>query len=86
MSIYGPFSTAASTGGAGTSTATVTTPTRLTGELKAVYIQYNDSPPATTDVTVKTQGTSPAAPSITFLTRTDTATGGWFYPRAKFTT
>ena len=29
---------------------------------------------------IKTVGTAPYPPSVTFLTRDDTATGGWFRP------
>lgn len=83
MGLYGPFSTPASTGGAGVSTSTITTPTKVTGKVLSVGVQYNDSPPATTDVTVRTQGTTPAPPSVTFLTLTNVTANGYFYPHAQ---
>ena len=82
MRLYGPLNSGAASGGAGVATANATTSTPIHGRIVAVYVKYNDSPPAgTTDVTVKTQGTSPAAPSLTFLTIANAATDGYFYPR-----
>lgn len=82
IELYGPINTGVSAGGAGVATANATTTNPLYGEVLAVYVKYNDSPPAgTTDVTVATQGTSPAVPALTFLTLTDAATDGYFYPR-----
>lgn len=82
MRLYGPINSGAAAGSAGAATANSTTSTPIHGRPIGVYVRYNDSPPAgTTDVTVKTQGTSPAAPSLTFLTLTNAATDGYFYPR-----
>lgn len=80
--IYGPFSSGVTTGGAGTSTNNNTTPLNINGLLAAVYVQYNDTPPATSDVTVVTLGTSPSAPALTLLAVSNAATSGWFFPRA----
>lgn len=46
----------------------------------AVYLDYLDSPPGTTDVTVAEATNSPAMP---ILTVTDAATAGWFQPLAQ---
>lgn len=82
IKLFGPINSGVSTGGAGTSTANADSTTRLKGKMLSIYVKYNDSPPAgTTDVIVKTKGTSPAAPTRTFLTLTNAATDGWKDPR-----
>ena len=82
MKLLGPINTGVAAGGAGVATNNGTTTTKIEGLLIGVYVKYNDSPPAgTTDVVVKTVGTSPDAPTNTFLTLTNAATDGWFYPR-----
>lgn len=80
--VIGPINTGTTAGGVGVSTANATTSINIIGTITAVYVKYNGSPPAgTTDVTIATQGTSPAPPANTILTLTDAATDGWFYPR-----
>lgn len=80
LDLIGPIMTPASAGGAGVSTATVTTTQVIRGEVKGVYLQYNDSPPAgTTDVTLASAGVD--HPAETILTISNAATNGWFYPR-----
>jgi hypothetical protein len=65
------------TGGPGVATANTTSNEAINGVIRAVYLQYTDSPPAgTTDVTVA-GATSPALP---ILTVSNAATDGWFYP------
>lgn len=82
--VAGPFNSGASVGGNGVATANATSKVEISGYVVGVYVKYNDAPPAgTTDVTIATLGTSPAAPSRTILTLTDTATDGWFYPQAN---
>lgn len=76
--LVGPFSSGLTTGGAGTSGINVDTPTKLSGRMYSLYVKYNDSPPATTDVVIKTKGSLPAAPSRTFITLTDKNTSNWF--------
>ena len=49
-------------------------------ELVAVYLNYHASAPATTDVTISSPG-NPAA--LTILTRSNSATDGWFYPHVN---
>ena len=49
-------------------------------ELLAVHLDYHASAPATTDVTLSSPG-QPA--SQTILTRSNSATDGWFYPRRQ---
>jgi len=77
--LLGPINSGLTTGGAGASTNNADTSARLKGRMVGIYVKYNDAPPATTDVIIKTKGT--AAPSITFLTLTDKNTSGWFFPR-----
>ena len=79
MDLFGPFNSGVTAGGAGVSTNNADTTVRLKGRMLGAYVRYNDTPPATTDVIIKTKGT--AAPSITFLTLTDKNTSGWFFPR-----
>lgn len=79
--LVGPFTSGVSSGGAGVSTANKDTPVPLIGELLGVFIQYNDTPPAgTTDVILKTKGSDPFPATVTFLTRSNSATNGWFRP------
>lgn len=82
IKVFGPFNSGTAAGSAGSATANQTTTAPLCGEVVAVYVRYNDSPPAgTTDVTVATAGN--AAPPLTLLTLTDGATDGYRYPRAQ---
>lgn len=87
MRLIGPINSGTSTGGAGASTANTSTATRVVGEVKGIYIKYNDAPPAgTTDVTIKAVGTAPAAPTYNILQVSNAATSGWFYPRVQIHT
>lgn len=70
-------------GGAGVATSNETSTVILAGKILSIYVQYNDSPPVTTDVTVATQGTNSHPPAITVLTLTNANTSGYFYPRAQ---
>ena len=83
MRLYGPINSGAAvqTAGAGTGIANATSTTIMRGKVIGVYVKYNLTPPASTDVIVKTVGTSPAAPTQTFLTLTDKNTDGLFMPR-----
>jgi len=81
MRILGPINSGVGAGGAGVATNNATTTTQVVGCIAGIYVRYNDSCPATTDVTVKTVGTSPAIPSQTILTLTDANTPGLFLPR-----
>lgn len=63
--------------GTSTGNGTVTSDRPLNGLVKAVYIDYEVTPNAATDVTVQTVN----APTKTILTVTDNVTDGWFYPR-----
>jgi hypothetical protein len=79
INIAGPFNSGAAVGSNGSATANATTAQPINGFIVGVYVRYNDSPPATTDVTIATAGS--AAPAFTLLTLTDKNTSGWFYPR-----
>ena len=82
MSMYGPITTGAATGGAGVAAATAYSPRPITGVVVQIYVQYNDAPPAgTTDVGIKTKGASGITPSIPLLTITNAATNGVFTPK-----
>ena len=52
----------------------------LTGELLAIGIDYHADADAGTDVVVSVS--SPAGPTQTLLTVSNSKTDGWFYPRA----
>jgi hypothetical protein len=67
------------TGGAGAATATATS-SPINGIIRAVYLDYQDSPPGTTDVTLVEDGTAPVQ---TVLSVANAATDGWFYPMAQ---
>lgn len=83
ITIYGPVTTPASTGGAGASAATKVTSDMVSGLVHGIVIQYNDAPPAgTTDVGIKTKGLSGILPSVPLLTITNAATDGYFAPRS----
>lgn len=80
---FGPINSGAASGGAGSATANASS-IKLRGKIHAVYVKYNDSPPAgTTDVTVATVGTSPYVPSITLLSLANAATDTLLYPRIQ---
>lgn len=82
ITLYGPVTTPASTGGAGASAATKVTSDIISGLVHGIVIQYNDAPPAgTTDVGIKTKGQSGVLPSVPLLTITNAATNGYFAPR-----
>lgn len=80
--LIGPLSSGVAAGSPGSATANQTCTAVVNGKLLGIYVQYLDSPPATTDVTISTLGTSPAAPALTLLTLTDQATSKWVFPRA----
>jgi len=84
ITVYGPFNSGESTGGAGVSTANSTSTTIIDGVIVGVYVKYNGSPPAgTTDATIATAGSAGAAPAYNILVLTDAATDGTFYPRVN---
>lgn len=80
MRVVGPIYSGAAAGSAGSATANSTTSNPIAGKVHAVYIQYLDSPPNTTDITIASSGN--AHPAMTILSVTDAATNGWWYPRA----
>lgn len=83
ISLVGPITTPAATGGAGAASATVTTSTVVTGEIYGIAIQYNDAPPAaTTDIGIKAKGQSGVLPSYNILVIANAATDGYFAVRA----
>lgn len=81
MRILGPLSSGVAAGSAGSATANQNSSQLVSGEVVGIYVKYNDSPPATTDVTIKTVGTSPSPPTYNLLVRTNANTDGWFYPQ-----
>lgn len=80
ISIVGPLNTGVAAGGAGLATNNATSTVPVNGRIAAIYINYLDSPPATTDVTITTAGNS--APAYAILTISNSATSGIYYPRA----
>ena len=84
MNIVGPYNSGVAAGSAGAATANTDYSTKVEGKVKAVYIDYKGTtPPATTDVTIRTKGTNPAAPSLTILKAENINTDGWFFPVAQ---
>lgn len=82
IEMIGPINSGAAIGSNGSATSNNSTERVLCGRLLAAYVKYNDSPPNTTDVVIKTLGTEAGSPpSITLLTLTDKNTSGYFYPR-----
>lgn len=82
MGLIGPFNSGVAVGDNGSATANTDSTIMVRGFVMQAYIQYNDSPPAgTTDVTIRTKGTSPAAPSYNILKVSNAATNGLFVPR-----
>lgn len=63
-------------GSAGSATGSGTSTQPINGRLLAVYIDYT-SQPVTADVTITS-----TVPTQTLLTRSNSGTDGWFYPRA----
>jgi len=84
IQIVGPITTGEAAGADGSATNNENTTQPVVGKLLGVYLKYNDSPPAgTTDIVLKTKGTSPSPPSETLLSIANAATDGWFYPRTQ---
>lgn len=81
MRMVGPLTSGIAAGVNGSATANDTSPIIIRGKIHSLYVLYGDSPPATTDVTIATVGTSPDPPALTILTLTDANTSGWFMPR-----
>lgn len=67
------------TGSAGSASGSAVAPLPLC-ELLAVYLDYHASAPATTDVTITASG-NPLA--VTLLTRSNSATDAWLYPKVQ---
>lgn len=65
------------TGGSGVATANKTSTRVVRGWIVAVYLEYTDSPPVTTDVTIEGSEISPAQP---VLTLSNANTDGWKFP------
>lgn len=82
-SLFGPLKSGAAAGSAGSATANTDTTVRAVGRVMGIYVEYVDSPPATTDVVIKTVGTSPAPPTYNLLSLTNANTNGWFYPHEQ---
>lgn len=79
-SLVGPLSSGTAAGVAGSATANQTSTTVIRGKVRSVYIQYLDSPPATTDVTVATAGVS-ALPASNILVLSNANTDIVKFPR-----
>jgi hypothetical protein len=67
--LVGPITTGLTTGGSGSSSVTAYSKSIIKGLVRQIQVAYHGSPPATTDVVIKTKGTN--SPSITLLTLTD---------------
>ncbi len=82
MRTVGPLNSGAAVGADGVATANASSTVPVSGYVVGVCLRYNGAPPAaTTDAVVKTVGTTPAPPTLTLLSLTDSATDGWRWPR-----
>jgi len=80
INLVGPINSGVAVGGNGAATANTSTANPIRGRVLGVYVRYNDTPPAgTTDAIIATAGN--AAPALTILTLTDSATDKWVFPR-----
>jgi hypothetical protein len=73
------ISALAATGGAGVATATAVSG-NIQGKIRAVYLAYQDSPPAGTADVALVEDTTPGQ---TILAVANNATDGWYYPMAQ---
>lgn len=85
VKMVGPINSGSAAGVAGSATSNGNSSIILSGSVKGIYVKHNDSPPATIDVTVRTVGTDPSAPSYNLLAKVSSNTDGWFYPQAPAT-
>lgn len=76
----GPLNTGSAVGSDGSATASATSSKIIRGRVAAVHIAYVGSPPATTDVTIATEGTLRFGAN-TLITVSNNNTDGWYYPR-----
>ena len=72
--------TVTTTGGAGSASGNADSPSPITGEVLAVYVDYHASAPATTDLTLKTKGDTP--PSYNIIVISNSATDAYKAPRS----
>ena len=82
ISLVGPINSGSATGGTGSATSSASSNNYVRGVITQVQLRYNGSPPATTDVTVKT-ASSNSAPSFQILKVSNTSTGGGVYHPAN---
>lgn len=83
ISLVGPLTSGVAAGEDASATNNATSTAVLSGIVRAIHVEYKDSPPAaTTNVTVATVGTD--APAETLYYKADSATDGWFYPKTLF--
>lgn len=81
MRTVGPFNSGDAAGVDGSATNNQESSQNVSGYIMSIYIRYNDSPPATTDVTIASQGTNTGKPPAnTIFTKSNANTDGWFYP------
>lgn len=74
---YYDFDQITTSGVDGSATGTATSDHPLVGNVLALYINYSAAQAATSDVTIAS-----GSPSMPILTRSNSATDGWFFPRA----
>jgi len=66
------------TGSAGSASGTAAFDSWHDGKLYAVYLDYDSTVAATTDVYIKS-----GTPAVTMFQRLNSATDGWFFPRHR---
>lgn len=73
----------AAVGGDGAAGVTTKTKQVVVGRILAVGVVYLDSPPASTDVTVRTANQNRSLPDVSILTLTNASTTVWKQPRRQ---
>ena len=76
----GEISSGVAAGVDGSATSTGQSEVAIRGKVIAVHLAFDDSPPANTEVLVKTSGDN--VPEITLVDFTDVLTDGWYFVRA----
>lgn len=82
ISLFGPINSGAAVGADANATANANSNKLVIGKVLGISIHYDgDTPAGTTDVIVKTVGTTPEIPSQTLLTISNSSTDYFYMPR-----
>ena len=81
MKMLGPINSGIAIGENNAATSNESTSTLAVGRVIGIYLRYNDSCPAGTNIVISTAGTLPEIPSQTILSISEDNTDGLFMPR-----